>query len=103
MLAERVMCEFRADSLDVSGDPSYEELVTRTLAESSELNLIFGSGAGDCVLGTSYGAPMAGASSLQGNRSFGNYSGVLAGNTCNGCRSRTVLTDSQFGQSYWPR
>ena len=25
LLAERVMCEFRADSLDVSGDPPYEE------------------------------------------------------------------------------
>ena len=97
------MWEFVIDSLGVSGDPPYKELVSRTLAGASELNLNFGSGAGDCVLGTSYGAPMAGASSLQGNRSFGNYSGVLVGNTCNGCRSRTVLTNSQFGQSYWPR
>jgi len=58
--------ELVIDSLGLSGDSPCEELMSRIFSRGECINLIFGLGAMDFVLGTSYGAPMVGAGSLRG-------------------------------------
>ena len=63
------------------------------LAGASEPYPIFGFGAGDYVLGTILRSTYGGCEFPLGRPFHWELQRSLAGNTCNGCQTRTVLTD----------
>jgi len=90
--------EFVIDCLGMSGDPPYVELVSRIVVGASELTWSSDQGLGIMC----WAHPTEHLWRVQvpfGEVFLRGPQRSLAGNTCNRCRSRTVLTDTHLDGS----